>query len=78
MWRIGRIIHPAVADAFISGWTENYRSNVIRPLTYISYIDSTWKPPIRTPPFPEYISGHSTISAAAQMLTRLSGELHYR
>ena len=31
-------------------------------------IDSTWEPAIPTPPFPEYLSAHSTISAAASDL----------
>ena len=56
----------AQADAFIAIWHEKYRSNVIRPVTYIRrYIDSTWTPAIVTPPFPEYPSGHSGQSAAA-------------
>ncbi len=73
------LVSLALADGFISSWTEKYRSNVIRPVTYINrYIDSTWKPLIQTPPFPEYISGHSTISAAAaHILTRLFGEMRY-
>jgi len=65
-----------LADAFISCWDEKYRSNVIRPETYINqYIDANWVPLIQTPPFPEYTSGHSVISSAsAVMLTRLFGE----
>ena len=70
------LVSTAIADGFISCWTEKYRSNVIRPITYIQkYIDSTWNPLIQTPPFPEHSSGHSTISAAAAtMLTHLFGE----
>lgn len=66
----------AIADAFISCWEEKYRSNVIRPETYINqYIDESWTPLLQTPPFPEYTSGHSVIStAAAHMLTRLFGD----
>jgi hypothetical protein len=66
----------ALFDAFISCWDEKYRSNVIRPETYINdYIDETWRPVLQTPPFPEYVSGHSIISAAAAVvLTRLLGE----
>ena len=56
----------AQADAFIAIWHEKYRSNLLRPVTYIRrYIDSTWTPAIVTPPFPEYPSGHSGQSAAA-------------
>jgi len=66
----------ALADGFISCWDEKYRSNVIRPETYINqYIDAAWMPVLQTPPFPEYTSGHSVISsAAAVMLTQLFGE----
>ena len=65
-----------LADAFISCWDEKYRSNVIRPETYINqYIDPLWTPLLQTPPFPEYTSGHSVVSAAAaSVLTRLFGE----
>jgi hypothetical protein len=63
-------------DAFISCWDEKYRSNRIRPETYINrYIDAKWQPLLQTPPFPEYTSGHSVIStAAAEVLTYLLGD----
>ena len=66
----------ALADGFISCWDEKYRSNLIRPETIINqYIDEDWIPPLQTPPFPEYTSGHSVISsAAAVMLTHLYGD----
>jgi len=66
----------ALFDAFISCWDEKYRSNVIRPETYINdYIDESWRPVLQTPPFPEYVSGHSIISAAAAVvLSRLLGD----
>jgi hypothetical protein len=66
----------ALADGFISCWDEKYRSNVIRPETYINrYIDVSWLPLLQTPPFPEYTSGHSVIStASAVMLTKLFGD----
>jgi len=66
----------ALADGFISCWDEKYRSNVIRPETFINqYIDISWTPLLQTPPFPEYTSGHSVISAASSlMLTRLFGK----
>ncbi len=62
-------------DAFISCWDEKYRSNRIRPETYINrYIDAKWQPLLQTPPFPEYTSGHSVIStAAAEVLSYLLG-----
>jgi hypothetical protein len=63
-------------DAFISCWDEKYRSNRIRPETYINrYIDVKWQPVLQTPPFPEFTSGHSVISnASAELLTYLLGD----
>lgn len=63
-------------DAFICCWDEKYRSNRIRPETAIrKYIDPNWVPLLQTPPFPEYLSGHSVISSAsAQVLSHLVGE----
>ncbi|AMR33589.1 haloperoxidase [Mucilaginibacter sp. PAMC 26640] len=63
-------------DAFISCWDEKYRSNGIRPETYINrYIDIKWMPFLQTPPFPEYPSGHAVLSnASATVLTYLLGE----
>ncbi|MCS7019200.1 MAG: vanadium-dependent haloperoxidase [Bernardetiaceae bacterium] len=65
-----------LADGFISCWDEKYRSNVVRPETYINeYIDRNWVPLLQTPPFPEYTSGHSVVSGVAgDILTHLYGE----
>ncbi|MBA4849656.1 vanadium-dependent haloperoxidase [Emticicia sp. BO119] len=73
-------IHTAVAiglmDGFIGCWGEKYRSNRVRPETAIrKYIDPNWRPLLQTPPFPEYLSGHSTISTtSAVILTHFLGE----
>ena len=69
------LVSVALADAFISCWDEKYRSNLIRPETVINqHIDPDWTPLLETPPFPEYTSGHSVISAsAAEMLSELFG-----
>jgi hypothetical protein len=66
----------ALIDAFISCWDEKYRSKLIRPETYINqYIDEDWVPLLQTPPFPEYTSGHSVISASSAVtLTKLFGD----
>ena len=63
-------------DGFICCWDEKYRSNRIRPETAIrKYIDTKWTPLLQTPPFPEYLSGHSTISAtSATILTHYFGD----
>jgi hypothetical protein len=56
----------ALYDAFIACWDEKYRSNVVRPVTVINELmDKNWVSFLQTPPFPEYTSGHSTITAAA-------------
>ena len=48
------------------GWTEKYKTVRIRPESIINTnIDKDWQPVLQTPPFPEYTSGHSVISAAA-------------
>lgn len=74
------LVGISLFDAFIACWAEKYSSHSIRPVTYINkFIDSTWEPYLQTPPFPEHISGHSTISAAsAEILTRLFGEFSYK
>ena len=66
----------AIFDAFISCWDEKYRSNLIRPETLINqYIDENWQPILQTPPFPEYVSGHSVVSGAASTaLTAVFGD----
>jgi len=63
-------------DGFICCWDEKYRSNRIRPETAIrKYIDPQWEPLLQTPPFPEYLSGHSVISAtSASILTHYFGD----
>ncbi|MEJ0033791.1 MAG: vanadium-dependent haloperoxidase [Bacteroidota bacterium] len=63
-----------LADGFIACWDEKYRSLLVRPETFINEnIDPNWAPLLQTPPFPEYISGHSVISAAASAgLTHVS------
>lgn len=63
-------------DAFICSWHEKYKSEKIRPETVINEeFDPKWTPFLQTPPFPEYTSGHSTISSAsAEALTFLFGD----
>ncbi|MDN3656860.1 vanadium-dependent haloperoxidase [Ferruginibacter paludis] len=65
-----------LADGFISCWDEKFRSKCIRPETYINqYISQSWLPLLQTPPFPEYTSGHSVVSAACSViLTKLFGD----
>jgi len=56
----------AMFDGFISCWDEKYRSRMVRPITVIrENIKTEWNALLQTPPFPEYTSGHSVITAAA-------------
>lgn len=66
----------AFFDAFIRGWEEKYKSNYIRPETAINkYVSQDWRPHIQTPPFPSYVSGHATNSAAAaEAMTAMFGD----
>src|SRR4030095_3724591 len=50
-------------DAGIECWKVKYTYNNLRPITYIRNVlgYTTWNPLFGTPPFPDYISGHSTI-----------------
>lgn len=60
------VLALTLTDAFRCCWQEKYRSNRIRPETAIRrYLDPQWQPLLQTPPFPEYVSGHSVISTAA-------------
>lgn len=70
------MVTAAMADGFISCWDAKYAYNSIRPDTYIErYIDGDWDPILQTPPFPEFPSGHSVISAAvATVLTHKFGD----
>jgi hypothetical protein len=74
------LINTSVAiglmDGFMACWDEKYRSNRIRPETAIrKYIDPNWTPFLQTPPFPEYLSGHSVVSStAAVILTHYFGD----
>ncbi|MDB5020470.1 MAG: haloperoxidase [Pedobacter sp.] len=63
-------------DSFIACWDEKYRSNRIRPETYINKnIDLRWQPLLQTPPFPEYPSGHAVASnSSASILSYLLGD----
>jgi hypothetical protein len=66
----------ALADAFIACWHEKYAFDLLRPVTYIRrHIDPDFETVLITPPFPEYPSGHSVQSGAAEVvLTHLFGD----
>ena len=74
--QIHTIVAVGLMDAFICCWDEKFRSNRVRPETAIrKLIDPTWEPLLQTPPFPEYLSGHSVVSAASSaILTHFFGD----
>jgi hypothetical protein len=65
----------SIYDAFIACWDVKFKSVRIRPETVINNNwDPNWRPFLETPAFPEYVSGHSAISAACgTVLTNLIG-----
>jgi hypothetical protein len=73
---VNAVVAVGLTDAFICCWDDKYRTNRIRPETAIrQYIDPHWKPLLQTPPFPEYISGHSVVSStSAVILTHYFGD----
>jgi membrane-associated phospholipid phosphatase len=68
-------LNLALADAAIAAWQAKYAYGSWRPITAIAdaaadgnpstNADADWQPFLITPNFPEYVSGHSTFSAAA-------------
>lgn len=74
--KINTTVAVSLMDGFISCWDEKFRSDRIRPETAIrKYLDPLWHPFLQTPPFPEYLSGHSTVSSAsAVILTHYFGD----
>jgi hypothetical protein len=82
--RLFALLNMAMADAAICAWDAKFNFNFWRPVTAIRNGDSdgnpataadpAWSPFIVTPPFPEYVSGHSTFSgAAAKVLAMFYG-----
>jgi membrane-associated phospholipid phosphatase len=64
--RLLAAVNTAQADAFIACWDAKFAYWSLRPVTAIRrLIDPTWLSYIVTPPFPSYVSGHSTTSGAA-------------
>lgn len=64
--RLFAVLNTAQADAFIACWDAKYTYWSLRPVTVIRrLIDPSWLSYVVTPPFPSYVSGHSTTSGAA-------------
>ena len=73
--RLGVALH----DAFLNCWTWKYRYNLIRPVSYIhDHVDPNWVTLVNSPQFPEYSSGHSVGSGAAEVvLTAMFGSFPF-
>ena len=79
--RLFALLNAAMADAAICAWDAKYQFNNWRPVTAIRNGDTdgnpatagdpSWTSLIVTPPFPDYVSGHSTFSAAAARVLAL-------
>jgi PAP2 superfamily len=64
--RVLAALNTAQADAFIACWDAKFTYWSERPVTAIRRdLDLSWLSYITTPPFPSYVSGHSTTSGAA-------------
>ena len=73
--RLFALLNIAMADAGICAWDAKYYYHNWRPVTAIRNADTdgnsatdpdtSWSSFIITPPFPDYVSGHSTFSSAA-------------
>lgn len=79
--RLFALLNAALADAGIAAFDCKYHFNFWRPITAIREADTDgnratvenkmWEPLVMTPAFPEYVSAHSTFSAAAaEVLSR--------
>ena len=65
--RLFALLNIAMADAAICAWDAKYEFHFWRPVTAIDFVEPelNWMSFIVTPPFPDYVSGHSTFSGAA-------------
>ena len=82
--RLFAALNTSLADAAIAAWDAKYAEDFWRPVTAIHGADGDgneltvqdleWEPLLVTPPFPEYVSGHSTFSGAgARILAEIYG-----
>src|SRR5205814_1005123 len=65
--RLFALLNITMADAAICAWDAKYTFHFWRPVTAIAFVEPllNWASFIVTPPFPDYVSGHSTFSGAA-------------
>jgi hypothetical protein len=86
--RFFALLSIALADASICGWDMKYHFGYWRPVTAIhdgeidgnpdTVGDPAWNALLTAPPFPEYVSGHSTTTAAGMgLLIRFHGSENF-
>jgi hypothetical protein len=82
--RFFALLSIAGMDAYVAAWDAKYTYNFWRPVTAIRQADSdgnpatigdtSWLPLGPTPPFPDYVSGHTTYTGAfVHVLERIFG-----
>jgi hypothetical protein len=79
--RLFALLNIAQADAGIVAWDAKYVYEQLRPITAIrnadqdnnpnTIADPNWEPLLDTPPFPDYISGHSVFGGASAEILKL-------
>jgi PAP2 superfamily len=71
--RLFALLNMAMADAAICAWDAKYTFHFWRPVTAINYVEPelNWMSFVVTPPFPDYVSGHSAFSGAAATVLAL-------
>jgi hypothetical protein len=80
--RVLAALNIAMNDAAIACWRAKYHWWKVRPVTAIrERFDPNFLPHLITPPHPSYVSGHSTVSGAAEIALAAffpehSSELH--
>lgn len=83
--RLFGLLNVGLADAGIVAWDSKYAYEQLRPITAIREAagnedsningDAEWEPLLDTPPFPDYLSGHSVFGGAASaILTDFFGD----
>ena len=84
--RLFAVLNVAIADALISCWDAKVHFNFWRPITAIRLantdgndatdVQATWTPLITTPAYPDYDSGHQSVSGSSQaILTAIFGSM---
>lgn len=69
------LLSTSVADALVACWRAKFDYAYWRPITAIRLADTdgnratrpntTWTPLVQTPPYPDYVSGHASVTGAA-------------